>query len=66
MFYTIRIMETKKGQATETICLYNSNNKTFIAELFEDDKYEVPNEVEVFLGTKEQFKQQYPDYEYND
>lgn len=59
-------METKKGQATETICLYRPNEKVFIAELFEGDKYEVPNEVEVFIGTKEQFKQQYPDYEYND
>lgn len=59
-------METKKGQATETICLYRPNEKVFIAELLEGDKYEVPNEVEVFIGSKEDFKKQYPDYEIHD
>ena len=59
-------METKKGQAIETICLYRPNEKVFIAELLEGDKYEVHIEVEVFTGTKEQFRQQYPDYGYDD
>ena len=59
-------METKKGQAIETIGLYRPNEKVFIAELLEGDKYEVPIEVEVFTGTKEQFRQQYPDYGYDD
>ena len=59
-------METKKGQATETICLYRPNEKVFIAELLEGDKYEVPIEVEVFIGTKEQFLTLNPDYEIHD
>ena len=59
-------METKKGQATETICLYRPSEKVFIAEVFEGDKYEVPNEVEVFIGTKEQFLALNPDYEIHD
>lgn len=55
-------METQKGQATETICLYRPNEKVFIAELLKGDKYEVPNEVEVFIGTKEEFLILNPEY----
>lgn len=57
-------METKKGQAIETICLYRPNEKVFIAEVFDGEIYEVPIEVEVFIGTKEQFLTLNPDYEF--
>lgn len=53
-------------EATETICLYKECDKTFIAEVFEGQKYFPAIDVSVFIGTKEDFKKQYPDYEYND
>lgn len=50
--------------ATTTIVLYRESSKTIIAEVYEGEQYFIPSDVTVYNGTLEDFKDEYPDYEF--
>lgn len=50
--------------ATETITLYRENEKLIIAEVYEGQQYFIPSDVAVYNGTLEDFRSEYPDYEF--
>lgn len=50
---------------TQTSVLYRPSDKTIIAEVFVGEAYSVPIDVEVYVGTLEDFLNDNPEYRQN-
>lgn len=51
--------------ATETIVLYDSLKKVITAEVYQGEKYYIPDTISVFIGTIEEFLILNPEYEFH-
>lgn len=47
---------------TQTSVLYRPSDKTIISEVFVGESYYIPNDIEVYIGTLEDFLNDNPDY----